>query len=168
MAENDERTKKISREEKQKIIFYHQNNKSIAFIAEKLNRHTVSKWIRRYIEFGINGINGNNGTGTENIRTISQTSEQKITKATGFFRKYNVQSINFSQYGPDFNPMENIWAILKRNVMKRRSEITAATFENIIIEEWNKISRATIINTINSMTERIKLVIKNKGDYVEY
>jgi len=42
-------------------------------------------------------------------------------------------------YSPDVNPIENIWAILKRQVNKRHAE-TIEDLQEIIPEIWNNIS----------------------------
>ena len=57
--------------DKQKIIFYYQDDRSITFISEKLNihRNTISKWINRYNELGTIGINKNNDIRTVKIKT---------------------------------------------------------------------------------------------------
>ena len=68
---------------------------------------------------------------------------------------------------PDLNPIENIWGILKRKLNKFQFK-TTEEFKNKIIEEWNKIDKETIKNTILSMKIRLQMIIDNKGGYINY
>lgn len=95
---------------------------------------------------------------TNNNRYLLCDNDPKHTshKASLFLSKNKIRCIDFPSYSPDLNPIENIFSILKRNLQKRKIEITKQTFHTIIIEEWNKIDQQIIINTINSMPQRLK------------
>lgn len=65
---------------------------------------------------------------------------------------------------PDLNPIENIWAHLKKQLRKRpiqptnHNELYAA-----IVEEWEAIPRKILTNMVQSMPKRIEKVIKQRG-----
>jgi len=70
---------------------------------------------------------------------------------------------------PDLNPIENLWAIIKRKIMKEnittKQQLIAA-----VIRHWyrNTTLIATLENLITSMPRRIKAVIAAKGGNTKY
>lgn len=95
-------------------------------------------------------------------------SKHTAKKTVTFLDKNNIKCIKFPAYSPDLNPIENIWSILKHNLLPRKSEINTTTFGQIILEEWNKIDQQIIKNCIDSMSKRLQTIIKNKGGYIDY
>lgn len=68
---------------------------------------------------------------------------------------------------PDLNPIENLWSEIKRNVRKRLPQ-SLDQLEQYALEEWNKISNEKIQNYCESFEERLKEVIKQKGEAIDY
>lgn len=69
---------------------------------------------------------------------------------------------------PDLNPIENLWALLKRKVAKRQP-----TNKNSLIkaieEEWLKIPQYYDVNgLIQSMSRRLRAVIEANGQHTKY
>ena len=71
-------------------------------------------------------------------------------------------------YSPDLNPIENVWAVLKRNVEKRvkamvaqKQNVSQETFIALVEEEWNDLSEV-LLNSIHSMQNRIQQCIAMK------
>jgi transposase len=78
-------------------------------------------------------------------------------------------------YSPDLNPIENVWAILKKNVEKRvksmvaqKKSITNDVFFALIRKEWDDLDNNVIVNCINSMRSRIEACIDAEGGYTKY
>jgi hypothetical protein len=78
-------------------------------------------------------------------------------------------------YSPDLNPIENIWAILKRNVEKRvkkmvaqKMSISQAIFASLVEEEWKSIGDDVVLRCIGSMSDRIQECINAEGGYTDY
>jgi transposase len=78
-------------------------------------------------------------------------------------------------YSPDLNPIENVWAILKKNIEKRikkmvaqKKNISIDIFFNVIREEWDDLDNSVIVNCINSMPNRIKACIEAEGGHTKY
>ena len=81
-------------------------------------------------------------------------------------RDNNIKVIKFPSYSPDLNPIENIWALLKRNIGLTVIN-SIHDFENAIIDAWNKIDQKIIQNTIDSMKSRLMKVIAAQGSYID-
>ena len=63
--------------------------------------------------------------------------------------------------------MENLWGELKRNVRKRLPQ-TVDQLEEYALEEWNKIPNEKTKNYCESFQERLKELIKQKGEKINY
>lgn len=70
---------------------------------------------------------------------------------------------------PDLNPIENLWAILKRklNQYDRPPNGMLQLWERVE-EVWNAISKETCENLVKTMPKRIQSVIKRKGLWTDY
>ena len=59
---------------------------------------------------------------------------------------------------PDFNPIEHIWAMMKKKILTRRGPDRATTvswMREVLIEEWGKIS----VDEINREIERLPAIL---------
>ena len=79
------------------------------------------------------------------------------------------KTVLWPPYSPDMNPIENVWAILKQRLSKRKvkpqteDELWAA-----IEEEWNALDLETIRNCVKSFERRLKNVIQVRGRWIDY
>ena len=87
----------------------------------------------------------------------------KIAKA--FLNENFFKIIDWPSNSPDLNPIENLWAITKRNVEMRLPK-NILELEQFMIEEWDKIPNKVLNNFIDSMKERCELIIKNNGERI--
>lgn len=78
-----------------------------------------------------------------------------------------IKYIDWPSNSPDLNPIENIWSLLKNKVKKITAKNINELKENINVC-WNEIQLEHINNTINSMANRIKTVLDNKGASINY
>jgi transposase len=80
----------------------------------------------------------------------------------------NVPAVmNWPSNSPDMNPIENIWNIMKHRIEKRKP-ININELKTFIDEEWENIEKGVIINLINSMKNRCRLVIESDGERISY
>lgn len=75
--------------------------------------------------------------------------------------------IDWPSNSPDLNPIENLWAIVKRNVEMRMPH-NLSELEQYMTEEWDKIPNNILINLINSMRRRCEMIIENNGERINY
>lgn len=73
-----------------------------------------------------------------------------------------VTCLDFPPYSPDLNPIENLWADLKRRVQKRRAK-TMEELKRVIMEEWRATPTAYCRSLLASMRSRCQKVIDNHG-----
>ena len=67
------------------------------------------------------------------------------------------------------NPIEHLWVVLKRKLNAYENKRTSVhDLWERVQEEWNKTSRETCIDLIESMPRRVKEVLKVKGRYTKY
>ena len=69
---------------------------------------------------------------------------------------------------PNFNPIKNLWHILKTKVYKEKPTTLAQLRETILRVWCTQISRSVCKALVHSMPKGITDVLKNKGPYTEY
>ena len=81
----------------------------------------------------------------------------------------HVHVIEWPTNAPDLNPMENLWALWKRNVdfqdIRNKDQLWDAA-----VNSWNGIRQdPDLVNSlIESLPRRIAEVIQNHGDFSSY
>jgi len=90
-------------------------------------------------------------------------------------RRRSPKVLDWPSYSPDLNPIENLWAILKRrvekrvnNVVRKKKKISIECWHEIIKKEWELISVDMCLNLINGMTARLDEVIEKKGKKINH
>lgn len=86
---------------------------------------------------------------------------------THWKKSYNIKCLDWPSNSPDLNPIENVWHILKSHISKLELNTKAEFIENIR-NELNNINTNIIKHLIDSMPNRIRDVIKNNGDSIDY
>ena len=68
---------------------------------------------------------------------------------------------------PDLNPIENLWSILKA----RLDEMGQVSTVELLIENlklaWQTIEPSILLNLVEGMPNRMKLVIDRQGEYID-
>jgi len=80
---------------------------------------------------------------------------------------HGVACIDFPPYSPDLNPIENLWADLKRRVETRHAQ-TTQELEAHLKEEWETTSPTLLASLAHSMPARCSAVLANKGHRADY
>jgi hypothetical protein len=75
--------------------------------------------------------------------------------------------IDFPPYSPDLNPIEHLWADLKRRVEKRPAN-TMDELQDIVAEEWAATPAESLRTLVHSMPARCQAVIVAEGGHTDY
>jgi hypothetical protein len=100
---------------------------------------------------------------------LQQDNDPKHTsRVAKEFLDNNVPEVmDWPSNSPDLNPIENLWAIVKRRVELRRSR-NLDELERFMRKEWGNIPNSTLINLIGSMPQRCREVIEKNGERISY
>lgn len=87
--------------------------------------------------------------------------------------KHNIAIFPWIASSPDLNPIENAWRILKQRLRKRfrRRGLRPRSQRELIQaaqEEWEAIPQEMLDRLVDSMPERIKMVLKAKGGHIRW
>lgn len=83
--------------------------------------------------------------------------------------KQPFEKLSWPSQSPDLNPIEHLWAYLKRQLNKYESPPKGMLeLWERVEAEWNKINESVCINLIESMPRRMDAVIKAGGKWVDY
>ncbi len=87
----------------------------------------------------------------------------KLTKSK-FFDQKGFEPLKWPPQSPDLNPIENLWAIMKKLLWRRRDQIkNQRDTWKIALEIWNKLPDEEIIKKIyNSLPDRCFKIINIK------
>jgi transposase len=87
------------------------------------------------------------------------------------------QTMEWPPYSPDLNPIEHVWAQLKKMVYKDYPELVTARggakdlqqrLSNAIIDCWKRLDEDFLWKLTESMPRRVQAVLKAKGSYTKY
>lgn len=86
-----------------------------------------------------------------------------------FKRTAGIRTLDWPSRSPDLNPIEHVWAILKRRVRRQLSPGDDLNqLEFLIRKEWHQLDQEVIRNLISSMPARVRNVIERRGDESGY
>ena len=89
-------------------------------------------------------------------------------KAKEWFEAKNIKTLKWPGNSPDLNPIENLWAAIKRKLIKK-SPTNLAELKEAVFKIWNEeITHDFTEKLATSMPERINELLKNKGYHTHY
>ena len=89
----------------------------------------------------------------------------RLTKA--FLAENVPELMSWPSNSPDINPVENLWAIVKRDVEKQMPKNREELMQ-LMVEKWEGIQKSTIKELVRSMRRRCELVIEKNGERISY
>ena len=80
-----------------------------------------------------------------------------------WFARHEIETMEWPPQSPDMNPIENLWAILKRRVHAQGPFQNTEALCEAVKNCWGAIPEETLLSLVRSMPDRVKEVIKNRG-----
>ena len=77
-----------------------------------------------------------------------------------------IEILPWPAHSPDLNPIENVWAYVKRQL--GAMQLQFEDLEQTVTEIWDKIPQEFIDNLYKSMPKRVEACLKNKGYPTQY
>ena len=97
----------------------------------------------------------------DNAKAPTAKLEQDYITEVGF------RVMEWLACSPDLNPIEHLWDELKQRIRARLHAPTLISDPFVAVEEeWLNIPQETILNLIRSMPNRIRDVIRARGDII--
>jgi len=82
---------------------------------------------------------------------------------------HKVQRLDWPPQSPDLSPIENLWKQLKDRISARKHRIRSIQEMEIALQqEWAKIEEEVLERLMESMPNRINLMLANKGGSIKY
>jgi len=91
----------------------------------------------------------------------------KSKLVTEFLHGKGITCLDHPPYSPDLNPIENLWAIMAREVEKEETN-TVEKLRKAIGAAWGSLSKEAMRNIVHSMPKRCADVIAAKGWHTKY
>jgi transposase len=86
-----------------------------------------------------------------------------------WFAKHEVILLDHPPTSPDLNPIENVWADIKRAIRSRpRAPTSIEELKTAVFEAWESLRQEDIDRYILSMPKRVQAVLKAKGGNTQY
>jgi len=86
-----------------------------------------------------------------------------------WFISKGIRVLDWPPLSPDINPIENIWAVISRDIYKSgRQYANIETLKEAILESWRKLPIQFLNNVIESMPKRIFELIRLNGRKINY
>jgi DDE superfamily endonuclease len=89
--------------------------------------------------------------------------------AKKFHTENDLRVLSWPAQSPDLNPIENLWAIVKKSIRERKKHPSnIAELDRYVKKAWQDIPIHTIENLVDSMPQRIQAVIDANGGPIKY
>lgn len=107
--------------------------------------------------------------GTDFVLMQDNASIHASYATTEFFTEAGVQLLDWPARSPDYNPIENVWAILARKVYSHGKQYSyVAELTVAVMEAWDSVTMKTLLDLMTSMPSRCFKVARKNGDKTHY
>ena len=107
-----------------------------------------------------------NSTDT-NILLHDKATVHTSKLTSNYLHRNNINNITLPGCSPDLNPIENIFADLKRKLSKENIS-SVKDLEKHIRNFWLKLQKPYLTKLVNSMPNRLQEVIRRNGGMTKY
>jgi hypothetical protein len=121
-----------------------------------INQHVYKNILEQHADFLTNKLLAQDNAPCHNTRLIKDWMEEN-----------NVNTIPWPSFSPDLNPIEQIWAWMKRSVQGKKFDTKDALWEELNAC-WSQLTPCFIRRFVDSLPRRIKAVIIAKGGNTSY
>ena len=84
-----------------------------------------------------------------------------------FFKSNKIELLDWPSNSPDLNPVENIWSILTERLYRtKKAYNTKEKLWKNIIKEWKNIKPELCLKLVETLDNRLEMVISNRGDII--
>jgi transposase len=100
---------------------------------------------------------------------LQQDNDAKHTaRITKVFMNENVPSVmGWPSNSPDLNRIENVWAVIKKRVEKRKPQ-NIGDLERKVMEEWVRLGRQEVNLFLDAIKQRCEAEISANGNHIPY
>ncbi|OQR88238.1 hypothetical protein ACHHYP_20316 [Achlya hypogyna] len=90
-------------------------------------------------------------------------------ETTGWLDDQEITRLKWPALSPDFNPIENLWAIMERKVYANGRQFTSReALKSAVLKVWDEIPQETFFMLVDSMTNRCAEVLLKRGNNIDY
>ena len=133
---------------------------------EKGKGFNATKYIEQVLEpVVLPWYNTLKGIGRRPIFMQDGSSIHNSKEAKLWLRQYQIETLEWPPNSPDLNPQEHVWRAMKQHIKRQdRLVLTEKGLCEAVREAYKHESRRTgFMKYVESMPERVKDVIKNRG-----
>lgn len=94
-------------------------------------------------------------------------SSHTATTTKNWLESNGINVLKWCSNSPDLNPIENIWAIMKKE-LKKQHPTTIDALKRHITQIWAQITTEQCKKLTDSMPNRIEAVLRARGDATKY
>lgn len=131
----------------------------------RMNSRTYTSMLEEVLQPSIEKLFGMNTDGV----LFQQDNAPCHTSAASlaWFREANVEILEWPPQSPDLNPIEHLWAIIKRKVCEHKCK-SKQELKAVLERVWEDIPISTCRMLVASLPKRIEAVIKARGGPTKY
>ena len=103
-----------------------------------------------------------------NLKLLQDRATPHISKPTSnYLKSQGVQTLLIPGVSPDFNPVENLFARMKRMLENRQTQ-TLDQLKSEVKKVWRSLPKSYLITLIESMPNRMKHAMQSNGNPTKY
>ena len=107
--------------------------------------------------------------GTEFLFQQDNAAIHTSSMSTDFFAEQGVNVMDQPARSPDLNPIENMWAIISKEVYRNGKQYdSVSALTSTVIKAWKNIQQETLVTLIDFIPHRCIEVLRMQGNKTRY